>query len=120
MILIVEDTVPIGKHFESELREQGHDVVWTADPHHALALCKEHSVERALLDVNLGVPMDGIELAFELRKLSDTMRLVIFTGHMSHTEYQIGMTYGSICEELQAKYHCKVDDSEDVIQSLMS
>ena len=68
-ILIVEDEALIASYIEDVLGESGFRVVGiAASGTEALSLAAENSPDLALVDIRLTGPVDGIELACQLRE----------------------------------------------------
>jgi len=68
-LLIVEDDVLLASALEELLNDSGFEVVGTAgSAATALSLAGERHPQLALIDIGLVGPIDGIELAFQLRE----------------------------------------------------
>jgi two-component system, response regulator PdtaR len=68
-ILIVEDEALIASYIEEVLGESGFRVAGiAASGHEALSLAAETNPDLALVDIRLTGPIDGIELACQLRE----------------------------------------------------
>ena len=68
-LLIVEDDVLVASSLEELLSDSGFEVVGTAgSAATALSLAGERLPQLALVDIGLLGPMDGIELAYQLRE----------------------------------------------------
>jgi CheY-like chemotaxis protein len=71
-ILIVEDEALIASYIEEVLGESGFSVAGiAASGTEALSLAAEHQPALALVDIRLTGPIDGIELACQLRQRFD-------------------------------------------------
>jgi len=67
-ILVVEDDALVASYIQEVLQESGYDVSGFASTgSEALALAEEARPDLALVDIRLAGPMDGIEVACELR-----------------------------------------------------
>ena len=63
-ILIVEDDVLILESLVDIINVLGHEAIGVAaDATTALKICNEHQVDLALLDIQIGGDIDGVELA---------------------------------------------------------
>ena len=63
-VLVVEDDPMISESLSDILRVLGHEVVGVAEKADtAIELCNEHSPEIALLDIQIGGDIDGVDLA---------------------------------------------------------
>ena len=79
-VLVVDDNADLAESIADLLSAQGHTVVIAADGPAALQLAGTFHPEIALLDI--GLPgMDGYELARELRRQNDPVRLIALTGY---------------------------------------
>jgi two-component system, response regulator PdtaR len=68
-ILIVEDEALVASYIEEVLGESGFRIAGiAASGHEALSLAAETSPDLALVDIRLTGPIDGIELACQLRE----------------------------------------------------
>ena len=86
-LLIVEDDVLLASALEELLNDSGFEVVGTAgSAATALSLAGERHPQLALIDIGLVGPIDGIELAFQLR---EQLRIpAIFLSGLSDPETQ--------------------------------
>jgi DNA-binding response OmpR family regulator len=78
-ILVVEDEVSIRLFLEHLLRRDGHEVRVARHGAEALTLLDE-PLDMAILDINLGRGMDGIELMRRLRQEVPHIEVVLLTG----------------------------------------
>jgi DNA-binding NarL/FixJ family response regulator len=68
-LLIVEDQQLVALDLKGVLTEMGYEVVGlAANPESAIALAREHHPDLALMDINLGGPVDGIATAERLQR----------------------------------------------------
>lgn len=68
-LLVVEDQPLVALDLKGTLEELGYDVVGVAgNPEAAVALAAQHRPDLALMDINLGGPVDGIATAERLHR----------------------------------------------------
>ncbi len=81
-ILIVEDEVVLGMDMAQRLKQLGYEVLPVAkNPEQAMTLLETHHPDILILDIKLGKnKMDGIDLAYEIRKLYD-LPYIFLTSH---------------------------------------
>jgi two-component system, response regulator PdtaR len=80
-IIIVEDEAIVAMEYKSSLTKQGHSIIASAScAHLALIAFKESAPDIMLIDIKLKGDKDGIELATEIRQLSNTP-ILFLTGN---------------------------------------
>ncbi len=79
-ILVVEDEYGIRLFLEHLLRRDGHTVV-LADSGEAAIPLINHELDLAILDLNLGKGMSGIDVLQEIRQHAPETEVVLLTGH---------------------------------------
>ena len=85
-VLLVEDEWIVSEELKELLNEEGFSVVGQADnSHSALELLGHYKPDVALIDLNLKRTLEGISLARNIERISDT-RVILFS---SYTEAQV-------------------------------
>jgi len=80
-ILIVEDEIELATLYREFVNDLGYDVDSFTDPSLALEHFKYSSKEYSLVLTDLRMPsMSGIELAFKMREINDTMKIFLMTA----------------------------------------
>ena len=78
-ILIADDDPDIRDLLQLYLEHAGHEAVPVGSGLEALEMVRQGPFDVALVDIHM-VPMDGLQTAEELRKLSVTMRIGMITA----------------------------------------
>jgi len=82
-IMIVEDEKELASLFKAFLERMGYDAVSFTDPLVALEFFKQSTKEFSLILTDLRMPeMSGIELAAEIRKFNDKIKIILITAFM--------------------------------------
>ncbi len=83
-ILLVDDDENILFLFGLALEDNGYEVQTANTGSEALNLFDVNSFDLAILDFKLA-DIDGIKLASEIRKINDTVKILLVTGNQSMT-----------------------------------
>lgn len=95
-IAIVEDDAAIRENVADALRRQGYDVQTYPDRPLALAAFKARLPDLAIVDIGLGVEVDGgFTLVRELRALSETLPIIFLTARDSDFDLVAGLRLGA-------------------------
>ena len=82
-IMVIEDEKELAALFKAFLENMGHDTVIFTDPLMALEFFKQGTKEFSLILTDLRMPqMSGIELAAEIRKFNDKIKIILITAFM--------------------------------------
>lgn len=81
-ILIVDDDKQVLRSLQIWFKNEGFDPLIAMDGHEALAVMQEHSVDVALVDLRMSQE-DGIDVAEKLKKLDESLKIIIMTGFPS-------------------------------------
>ncbi len=80
-IMVVEDEMELASLFKAFLERMGYDTVTFTDPIVALEFFKQGTKEFSLILTDLRMPeMSGIELAAEIRKFDDKIKIILITA----------------------------------------
>ena len=79
IVLVVEDSEPLGRMLSQTLSRAGHDAHWVASGADAVARAASLSPDVAFVDMHLG-DIDGPALAGELRVTAPGCRLIGLSG----------------------------------------
>lgn len=92
-IMIIEDEKELAVLFKAFLEKMGYDTVTFTDPIMALEFFKQGTKEFSLILTDLRMPeMSGIELAAEIRKFNDKIKIILITAFMVE-DLMISETY---------------------------
>lgn len=82
-ILVVEDDTILRKFVSSQLRDHGYRVLETSNARDALEIAGRHPgpVHAMLTDIILGGPVDGLELAAEMKRDRPDLRVLYMSGY---------------------------------------
>ena len=93
-VLVIDDDEVLLSLLSLTLREEGYDVVSTADGPQGILLYKEHKPALVLLD--LGLPtMSGIEVLREIRQFDEKAKVIVVTGYGSVESAVVAIRYGA-------------------------
>jgi DNA-binding response OmpR family regulator len=93
-ILIIDDDEVLLHMLTITLREEGYDVLSTADGPQGIVLYRNHLPALVLLD--LGLPsMSGIEVLAEIRRSDDKAKVIVVTGYGSVESAVVAIRYGA-------------------------
>ena len=82
-IMVIEDERELAALFKAFLENMGYDTVTFTDPLMALEFFKQGTKEISLILTDLRMPqMSGIELAAEIRKFNDKIKIILITAFM--------------------------------------
>ena len=92
-IMVVEDEKELAALFKAFLEKMGYDTVTFTDPILALEFFKQGTKKFSLILTDLRMPeMSGIELAAEIRKFNDKIKIILITAFMVE-DLMISETY---------------------------
>jgi two-component system nitrogen regulation response regulator NtrX len=93
-ILIIDDDEVLLHMLSITLREEGYDVLSTADGPQGITLYRNHLPTLVLLD--LGLPsMSGIEVLAEIRRFDGKAKVIVVTGYGSVESAVVAIRYGA-------------------------
>ncbi|MEG2204652.1 MAG: sigma 54-interacting transcriptional regulator, partial [Oscillospiraceae bacterium] len=78
-ILVADDEAPIRQILQIELAQKGYEVLLACDAPEAVALCRKHTVDAAILDVRMPGP-DGFYALREIRRSSPDTAVIMITA----------------------------------------
>ena len=79
LILIVEDELLIGISFQAAFEEEGFEAHLAASPEEAFAFLDHERPTSAVVDLNLRVPMDGVEVVQRLTR--DGVKVIVCSAY---------------------------------------
>jgi DNA-binding response OmpR family regulator len=83
-IVVVDDEIELANLFKVFFHKAGFDAVSFTDPLMALNFIRNNTKEFSLLLTDLRMPlMSGIELAREIRKTNNKMKIILITAFMT-------------------------------------
>ncbi len=92
-IMVVEDEKELASLFKAFLERMGYDTVTFTDPIMALEFFKQGNKEFSLILTDLRMPeMSGLELAAEIRKFNEKIKIILITAFMVE-DLMISETY---------------------------
>jgi CheY-like chemotaxis protein len=92
-IMVVEDEKELASLFKAFLERMGYDTVAFTDPIMALEFFKQGTKEFSLILTDLRMPeMSGLELAVEIRKFNEKIKIILITAFMVE-DLMISETY---------------------------
>jgi len=95
-IAIVEDDAAIRENVADALRRQGYELSTFADRPQALRAFKTRLPDLAIVDIGLGVEVDGgFTLVRELRAMSETLPIIFLTARDSDFDLVAGLRLGA-------------------------
>jgi CheY-like chemotaxis protein len=80
-VVIIEDDDALAAVLQFELEGYGHDTVIAHDGERGIELINRHRPDVALVDLGLGIGIDGCEVARRLRASGQKLYLVALTGY---------------------------------------
>jgi YesN/AraC family two-component response regulator len=84
VILVVEDEVIVRMDVALSLEAEGYRVIQAANAEEALALLQTQTpVHLVLTDINMPGPIDGLQLATEVRMQLPDVKIVMMSGHIN-------------------------------------
>jgi CheY-like chemotaxis protein len=91
--MVVEDEKELASLFKAFLERMGYDTVAFTDPIMALEFFKQGTKEFSLILTDLRMPeMSGLELAAEIRKFNEKIKIILITAFMVE-DLMISETY---------------------------
>ena len=82
-VMVVDDEKELAVLFKAFLERMGYDAVTFTDPVMALEFFKQGTKQFSLILTDLRMPeMSGLELAAEIRKFNDKIKIVLITAFM--------------------------------------
>jgi DNA-binding NarL/FixJ family response regulator len=117
-VLIVEDDHLVRTLLKTYLEQANFEVVANcATATEAIEALGIHSVDVALLDLNLGVGPTGIDLAMHLRKLKSSLGLVILT---SYSDFRLSNASGlSLPRGVRYLVKSKIANQKQIAQAVL-
>jgi two-component system response regulator QseB len=110
-LLLIEDDRMIGWALNRALTDEGFSVDWLDDGEAAVVACSERSYDAAILD--LGLPgRDGMQVLAQLRRLGNTLPIVVVTARESIADRIKGLDAGA------DDYICKPFDFDELVARL--
>ena len=92
-VMVIEDEKELAALFKAFLENMGYDTITFTDPLMALEFYKQGTKEFSLILTDLRMPqMSGIELAAEIRKINDKIKIILITAFMVE-DLMISETY---------------------------
>jgi DNA-binding response OmpR family regulator len=83
-IVVVDDEIELANLFKIYLQNVGFDTISFTDPRMALEYIRDNSKTFSLILTDLRMPhMSGIDLAVEIRKLDEKIKIVLITAFMT-------------------------------------
>lgn len=79
-VLVVEDQANIRLDLVADLTGRGFDVIDASDGDEGVRLLQQHSIDAAILDINLPGTLTGYDLAKRIRSVRPTCRVVMISG----------------------------------------
>jgi two-component system response regulator QseB len=110
-LLLIEDDRMIGWALNRGLVDEGFSVDWLDDGDAAVVACSERRYDAAILD--LGLPgRDGMQVLAQLRRLGNTLPIVVVTARESVADRIKGLDAGA------DDYVCKPFDFDELVARL--
>src|SRR5208282_250036 len=110
-LLLIEDDRMIGWALHRGLSDEGYSVDWLDDGDASLVACSERQYDLAILD--LGLPnRDGLQVLAELRRMGNTLPIVVVTARESVADRIKGLNTGA------DDYLCKPFDFDELLARL--
>jgi DNA-binding NtrC family response regulator len=83
-VIVVDDEIELANLFKAYLQKIGFDTVSFTNPRLALDYIKDNSESFSLLITDLRMPtMSGIDLAGEIRKINENIKIILITAFMT-------------------------------------
>ncbi len=110
-LLLIEDDRMIGWALHRGLSDEGYTVDWLDDGDGSVVACSERQYDVAILD--LGLPnRDGLQVLAELRRMGNTLPIVVVTARESVADRIKGLNTGA------DDYICKPFDFDELLARL--
>lgn len=83
-IVVIDDEIELANLFKTHLQKVGFDTISFTDPRVALEYVRDNSKTFSLILTDLRMPhMSGIDLAAEIRKIDEKIKIVLITAFMT-------------------------------------
>ena len=83
-VLVVDDEIELANLFRTGLQKVGFETISFTDPRTALEYIKDNFNTFSLILTDLRMPhMSGLDLAVEIRKLDEKIKIVLITAFMT-------------------------------------
>ena len=79
-MLVVEDQAIIRLDLVADLTGRGFDVIDASDGDEGMRLLQQHTIDAAILDINLPGSLTGYDLAKRIRSVRPACRVVMISG----------------------------------------
>lgn len=79
-ILVLDDVMDAGMLVKKILEKKGHEVTNFTEEEEALEHVRSNKMDLAILDIKLK-KMTGVEVLEELKKIDDSIRIIMLTGY---------------------------------------
>ncbi|WP_045222324.1 response regulator [Desulfonatronum thioautotrophicum] len=93
-LLLVDDEERFRTTLAKRFGEKGVEAMQAGDAMAALALIREHAVDVVVLDIKMP-EMDGIEALGEIKKINQSIEVILLTGHAAVDSAVEGMRLGA-------------------------
>ena len=107
-LLLVDDSFSLREHLSKALTRRGYNVATAVDYASAMAIARERTFEKAVLDLRMPGP-SGLELLRDLQSLQPAIKVVILTGFGSIATTVDAMRLGAV------NYVPKPANADDVL-----
>ena len=115
-ILVVDDEESMVQFMTVLLRREGYEVMTAASGPQALELLQESSVDAVVTDLKMP-GMDGIELLDRIKKLDETLPVIIMTAYASQRSAIDALNLGAF---QYLEKHAKNDDIKLVVRNALA
>lgn len=95
-ILIVEDDQNLSWMIKENLEDYGYEVSHSPNAEEAILLVDKNLFDLLLIDVDLGVEMDGFDMAEEVRKKHKKLPIIFSTAKTSTEDFERGFSIGHV------------------------
>lgn len=107
-LLIVDDDVTFAHILNKALTRRGYHVVTAETAPEAVALCKQHQPQQAVIDLKLETE-SGLNVLPQLKQENPTIKMVILTGYSSISTAVEAIKMGAV------NYLCKPAGVDDIL-----
>ena len=95
-VLMVEDNKSVSEMMAMFFQKEGWDVTYAYDGEEAIAKFKEAANEWDIITLDLNLPKkDGMQVAKEIREISETVPIIMLTARDSDSEQVLGFEMGA-------------------------
>jgi DNA-binding NtrC family response regulator len=115
-VLVVDDEQSMVQFLTVLLRREGYEVVAAGSGPNALELLKETSVDVVVTDLKMP-GMDGIELLEHIRKIDDSLPVIVMTAYASQRSAIDALNLGAF---QYLEKHAKNDDIKLVVRNALA